>query len=84
MELRGRLYEVFDDMLVRYLEWLREHRERPRLIDGSTLMEKLDLPEGPLVGELLDAIAEAYADREIDSEEEALALAREMVAEMDE
>ncbi|MBD3293618.1 MAG: HDIG domain-containing protein [Armatimonadia bacterium] len=84
MEQRGRIYEVFDDMLVRYLNWLREHRARPRLIDGETLMGELGLPEGPLVGELLDAIAEAYDDREIDSEAEALALAREMLADMDE
>jgi poly(A) polymerase len=84
MELRGRLYEVFDDMLVRYLEWVREHRERPRLIDGDTLMEKLDLPEGPLVGELLDAITEARDDDQISTEQEALDLARELLADMDE
>ncbi len=82
LEKRGRLYEIFDDMLVRYLEWLREHKERPRLIDGTTLMEKLDLNEGPLVGELLDAIGEAYEDREITTEKEALDLAREMLSEM--
>lgn len=83
VEQRGRLYEIFDDMLVRYLEWLREHRERPRIIDGDMLMDELDLPEGPLVGELLDQIAEAYEDREIDSEEDALDLARELLEEMD-
>ncbi|MFP4248493.1 MAG: CCA tRNA nucleotidyltransferase [Armatimonadota bacterium] len=84
LEERGRLYEVFDEMLVRYLKWLREQRKRPRLIDGDTLMAELNLPEGPLVGELLDAIEEAYEDREIEAEDEALALAREMLAKMDE
>ncbi len=84
LEQRGRLYELFDEMLVRYLDWLRENRERPRLIGGAALMEALGLPEGPLVGELLDAIAEAYEDREITTEDEALTLARQLLADMDE
>lgn len=81
LEQRGRIYEIFDDMLARYLDWLREQRERPGLIDGTELMEKLGVEEGPLVGELLDAIAEAYADREIATKQEALALARRLLAE---
>jgi poly(A) polymerase len=84
MELRARLYEVFDDMIVRYLQWLREHRDRPRLLDGGTLMEELDLPEGPIVGELLDAITEARDDDRISTEQEALDLARELLTDMDE
>ena len=83
LEQRGRLWELFDDMLTRYLDWLREMRERPRLIDGDRLMEALGVPQGPLVGELLDAIAEAYADDEIASEAEALELASRLLAEMD-
>lgn len=83
LEQRGRLYEVFDDMLARYVEWLRQQRSRPRLVDGDTLIEQLDLDEGPLVGELLDAIAEAYADREISTEREALALARRLLRKLD-
>ncbi len=79
-EQRGRIYEIFDDMLVRYLQWLREHRELPRLIDGIELMETLGIDEGPLVGELLDAIAEAYADGEIATRQEALELARRMLS----
>ena len=70
-------------MLTRYLDWLREMRARPRLIDGDRLMEALGVPQGPLVGELLDAIAEAYADDEIASEAEALELASRLLAEMD-
>ena len=83
MEQRGRLYEIFDEMLVRYFEWVREQRERPRLVDGGALMKEFGLPEGPLIGELLDVIAEAYEDREIRTRDEALALAREILAEMD-
>jgi len=79
VEQRRRQFAIFDDMLVRYLDWLREQRERPRLIDGDELMEALEIEEGPLVGELLDAIAEAYADREIHTREQALKLARELL-----
>jgi len=78
-EQRGRIYEVFDDMLVRYLDWLREHRERPTLISGNELMRELGIAEGPIVGELLDAITEAYADRDITTREGALALARRLL-----
>ncbi len=79
LEQRGRIYEIFDDMLARYLAWLREQRARPALIDGNELMAELDLEEGPLVGELLDRIAEAYADREITTRAQALALARRLL-----
>ncbi|MGI5818716.1 MAG: CCA tRNA nucleotidyltransferase [Armatimonadota bacterium] len=84
LEQRGRMYEVFDGLLVRYLGWLRERRKRPRLIDGAALMEKLGLQQGPLVGELLDAIQEAREDDEISSEQDALRLARDLLEEMDE
>ncbi len=80
-EQRRRIYEIFDDMLVRYVEWLQEQRARPALIDGSALMAALGLDEGPLVGELLDRIAEAYADREITTRTQALALARRLLQE---
>lgn len=79
VEQRERIYEIFDDMLVRYLDWLRRQRERPSLIDGRQLMDELGIEEGPLVGELLDRIAEAYADREITTREQALALARKLL-----
>ncbi len=79
LEQRGRIYEIFDDMLARYLAWLREQRARPALIDGNELMAELDLEEGPLVGELLDRIAEAYADRDITTRADALRLARRLL-----
>ena len=82
-EQRGRIYQIFDDMLARYLAWLREQRERPALIDGNELMAELGLEEGPPVGELLDRIAEAYADREVTTRAQALRFARRLLRERD-
>lgn len=81
IEQRARQFAIFDDMLVRYHRWLRAHREQPRLLDGAELMTALGIDEGPLVGELLAAINEAWEDREISSRAEALALARRLLRE---
>ncbi|MGD9496835.1 MAG: CCA tRNA nucleotidyltransferase [Armatimonadota bacterium] len=80
-EQRGRIHEIFDDMLARYLQWLRETQDRPAIIDGRELMAELGLEEGPLVGELLDAVADAYADRVITTRAQALRLARRLLRE---
>jgi tRNA nucleotidyltransferase/poly(A) polymerase/very-short-patch-repair endonuclease len=54
---------------------------RPRrLVDGGALMAALDLGPGPLIGRLLDAIDEAHATGEITTQEQAIALARELIA----
>jgi poly(A) polymerase len=61
--------------------YIRE-RERilpPRLISPEELMRRLNLEPGPLVGQLLDLIAEAQAEGTIHSKEEALWLAEERV-----
>jgi poly(A) polymerase len=82
IEQRGRLYDLFDDMLVRYLAWLREMRARPPLVDGNDLMRELALEPGPLLGELLDAVHEAQEDGEVSTRQEALALARRLLHDM--
>ncbi len=59
--------------------YIRE-RERilpPRLISPEELMRRLNLEPGPLVGQLLDLIAEAQAEGTIHSKEEAMWLAEE-------
>lgn len=43
-----------------------------RLIDGHTLMAALNLPPGPQIGRLLEAIDEAYALSQVHTAEEAL------------
>ncbi len=52
----------------------------PRVIDGRDLMRELQLPAGPLIGEILEAIREAQAEGEVSSREQALAFARHYVA----
>jgi poly(A) polymerase len=63
-------------LLTRYI------RERsrilpPRLIQGEELMRRLHLAPGPLIGELLEYIAEAQAEGRVHSKDEALWLAEE-------
>ena len=48
-----------------------------RLLNGHDLIEHLGVEPGPLVGELLEKIIEAQSTGEIQTREEALALARE-------
>jgi poly(A) polymerase len=71
---------MLDGMLTRYLAWQRQQRRAPRLLDGDELMAELALEPGPLVGNLLDAIAEAQAEGTISTREQALDLARRALA----
>jgi poly(A) polymerase len=61
----------------------RESILPPRLIQADELLHRLHITPGPLVGHLLEAIAEAQADGSIHSKEEALWLAEEMLARPD-
>jgi poly(A) polymerase len=68
-----------------YTGWILRQREeraeltRPeRLLTGHDLMAALDLPPGPEIGRLLEALAEAEAAGEVKTREEGLALAREL------
>ncbi len=47
----------------------------PKLVTGDDLMKSLGVPEGPLVGRLLQAVEEAHAAGEIETKQEALTLA---------
>lgn len=49
----------------------------PRLVRADELMSRLKLPPGPLIGQLLEVIAEAQADGAIHSREEAIMLVKE-------
>jgi poly(A) polymerase len=49
----------------------------PKLVDGDDLMAEFGLAQGPLLGDLLDAVQEATAAGEVSTKEEALSLARE-------
>ncbi len=63
-------------LLEHYLEHPQESVNPPRLIDGHMLMEALHLSQGPVIGQLLEAIREAQACGEIHTREQALAFAR--------
>jgi len=75
-EHRRRVAEMLDHMLTRYLSWQRQQRHVPRLVNGNDLMEALSLEPGPMVGKLLDAIAEAQEDGRVRTREEAVEEAR--------
>ncbi|HEU5381074.1 MAG TPA: HD domain-containing protein [Ktedonobacteraceae bacterium] len=51
----------------------------PRLVRPDELMSRLKIPPGPLVGQLLEIIAEAQTDGTIHSREEAILLAKEYI-----
>jgi poly(A) polymerase len=73
---------------VAYVRWVLENglpaedaAARPeRLLDGEALMAALSLEPGPEVGRLLAAIDEAQAVGEIATRDEALGLARRLIA----
>lgn len=52
----------------------------PALLDGHDLMRNFDLNPGPLVGQLLEMIREAQAAGQINSREQAFALAAKQLA----
>jgi len=58
----------------------REKIMPPRLVRADELMSRLRLQPGPILGQLLETIAEAQADGLIHSREEAILLAKEHVA----
>lgn len=51
----------------------------PRLVTGRDLMRRLQLPPGPAIGRLLEAIAEARAAGEIATQEQAFILAAKLL-----
>ncbi len=56
-----------------------EHVMPPRLLQANELMQRLELQPGPLIGQLLERIAEAQADGIIQSKEDALWFAEEQL-----
>lgn len=74
-ELEARL-DVIRVLLEAYFERYADIVAPTPLLDGGELMEALKLRPGPKVGELLAAIREAQAAGEVNTREEALALAR--------
>jgi poly(A) polymerase len=64
-------------LLLRSYLYERERYLPRQLLSGSELMRRLGLAPGPLIGELLEVLAEARAEERIHSKEEALWLAQD-------
>lgn len=63
--------------------WWEHHAERispPPLLNGTDLMEALNLSPGPIIGDLLETIREAQATGEVTTRSGALSLAKDQVA----
>jgi len=65
-------------LLDEYWTRLADKVAPPPLVSGRDLMTELGLPQGPRLGQLLEAIREAQAAGEIATREEALILARNL------
>jgi len=74
----ARLLEVAETLLTHYFERHAETVAPPPLVTGDDLMAELGLAPGPEIGRLLEAVREAQAAGEVQTREEALALARRL------
>jgi hypothetical protein len=70
-----RRLDVVELLLSHYFERYEEVVAPLPLIGGRDLMAELDVAPGPLIGRLLAAVREAQAGGEVETREEALALA---------
>ncbi len=67
---------ILDDMLRRYLQYMRE-QARPPLLTGQDLLDAGYQP-GPVFSEILRAVEDARADGQISTRQQALDLARDI------
>jgi tRNA nucleotidyltransferase/poly(A) polymerase len=74
----ARRLEVAELLLSHYFERREETIAPPPLVSGHDLMTELGLEAGPEIGRLLEALREAQAAGEVQTREEALALAAQM------
>lgn len=70
------------DMLHRYYQNFHPDVAPQPLLSGRELIARLNLSPGPLVGKLLDEIAEAQASGEIATQQEAIAWARRFLEQL--
>ncbi|MBE9508682.1 MAG: HD domain-containing protein, partial [Chloroflexi bacterium] len=71
----ARRLEVAETLLIHYFERYEKTVAPPPLVTGSDLMAELGLEPGPQIGRLLETLREAQAAGEVNTREEALALA---------
>ena len=75
----AQLRSTLTTLLERYYRAPQAVVAPPALVDGRTLMRELNMPPGPRIGELLEAIREAQADGDVKTVEDAVAFARKQV-----
>lgn len=57
----------------------RDVVQPPKLVDGTWVMEKLELPAGPQIGRILNGIREAQAAGQVKTQAQALKLAQKLM-----
>lgn len=72
---------LIDEMLSAYFMWREEIVMPPPLINGNDVMKELNLGPGKRIGAILEAIREAQAAGDVNTKEEAIRLAREVMSE---
>lgn len=70
------LHSVLESLFSAYFNGYEETIAPPRLLDGRTIMDELDLPPGHEIGRLLRLLEEAQAAGEVKTRAEALAFIR--------
>jgi putative nucleotidyltransferase with HDIG domain len=80
--MQGGKNEALGDLLVELLNgynvFIEESQRIPKLLNGDEIMQLLNLKPGPLVGELLLALAEAQEFKEVSNRAEAERFVREL------
>lgn len=71
--------EVIRCLLEAWWEHPQEQVSPPALVNGHDLMAELEISPGPSIGQLLEAIREAQAVGKVNTRQEALELARNMI-----
>src|SRR5262249_18932832 len=64
-ETRASLEKNLMELLEKYPAFARGERTRVKLLDGNDIMQLLDIKPGPILGELLEALAEAQGLNEV-------------------
>jgi len=71
------LDDLFARMMGFYCDW-RKNRQHP-IMDGKFLLDYFHLSPGPIIGDILNLLEEARAEGEIQTREEAIDLARQLL-----
>ena len=62
-----------------YFESLEKLTPLPKLVDGNELMERFNLTQSPLLGNIIAAIHDAQLDGDVTTKEQALDLAKKLI-----